>query len=434
MRHFFLKLKNKKGIALVTTFLVISTLLIFLGTFLSTNISQSVTSNIFTRRSRAFYLAESGLDQAITWFRAQGVPPVGNFVNPWGGVQNLGGGSYTVSITDLGIVPGSGSIRRYRVTSTGTFETMNRTMTSFIQVDNFARYLWFTNRETFNGTTVWFWSQDRLRGPTQTNGHFNIFGNPTFESAASSVDDYIRFFNNGNNINLSQATNPPFDIPDFQQGMSFGIASTPMPNRAQTLRNAAAGGGLALTGNSTVVLLNDGTMNVTNSGRGWVNHNMALPGNGALFVTSGNLTISGTLNGRLTAGSSQTIVIPNSIVYNNDPRTNPNSTDVLGLIAEQDVRISSAGPQNLEIDGAMMTMNTSFYLQNWWVGPPKGTLTVYGGLIQNQRGPVGSFNSQTGQKVSGYSKDYLYDDRLIGSPPPFMPTTGDFVVLSWEEN
>ena len=75
-----------------------------------------------------------------------------------------------------------------------------------------------------------------------------------------------------------------------------------------------------------------------------------------------------------------------------------------------------------------------FMLENYWVGPAKGTLTVYGGIIQDERGPVGTFNGSTGQKLSGYSKNYAYDSRLLSSPPPFMPTTGDYVTLAWEEN
>jgi hypothetical protein len=175
-------------------------------------------------------------------------------------------------------------------------------------------------------------------------------------------------------------------------------------------------------------------MNVTNSRNNWNNRNMPLPANGALFVNSGSLTISGTLNGRLTVGASSDIIVPNNIVYADNPRTNPNSDDVLGIIAERDVVILDHAPANLGIDGCIMALDTSFMMENWWQGPPKGTLTVYGGIIQEERGPVGTFNGSTGQKISGYSKDYSYDTRLLGNPPPFMPTTGDYITLSWEED
>ena len=171
-------------------------------------------------------------------------------------------------------------------------------------------------------------------------------------------------------------------------------------------------------------------MNVTNSAKGWNNQNMSLPANGALFVNNGNLNISGTLSGRLTAGASGDINLTNNIVYNNNPRTNPASTDTLGLISEGDVMIDNGAPTNLEIDASIMALNTSFMLEDWWTGGARGILSVFGGIIQKQRGPVGTFSGTT--KVSGYSKNYNYDVRLLGSPPPFVPTTGDYLTLSWE--
>lgn len=435
MRHPGAYKFNNKGMALIVIYLVITVLLVFSSAFFSLAINQNRISDIFTRRIKAFNLAEAGLDNTVMWLRAQPTPPVGNRINPWGNVQNLGGGTYSVAITDLGAIGGTANIRRYRVTSTGTFGNMNRVLVNYVQVDNYARYLWFTDREVFGGSNVWFWTLDHLNGPTHTNGHFNIFGNPVFEDEVCSVDDYIRFFNNGNNINSNQITNPPHDIPDFQMGVQFGAESTIMPSQALGLRAAASiNGGLSLRGNTTITLNNDGTMNVTNARKGWNNRNMAMPANGALFVNSGSLVISGTLNGRLTVGASGNIIIQNNIVYADDPRTNPNSDDVMGIISESNVIIDDIAPANLEIDACVMGMNTSFMLENWWVGPPKGTLSVYGGIIQDERGPVGTFNGATGQKMSGYSKNYLYDQRLLGSPPSYMPTTGDYVTLSWEEN
>ena len=424
---------NNKGVALISIYLVITVLLIFSSAFFSLAINQNHISDIFKRRIKAFNLAEAGLDNTIVWLRSQPNPPIGNRTNPWGSIQNLGGGTYSVAITDLGAIGGSGTIRRYRVTSTGSYGNMNRVLVNYVQVDNYARYLWFTDKEIFNSSNVWFWTQDRLNGPTHTNGHFNISGNPVFENEVHSVDDYIRFFNNGNNINLSQTTNSPYDMPDFQMGVQFGAGATTMPKQALGLRAAASSGGLSLQGDTTIVLKNDGTMNVTNSKKKWNNKNMAIPANGALFVNSGSLVVSGTLNGKLTAGASGDVIIQDNIVYADDPRTKPSSDDVMGIISESDVIIDDGAPTNLEIDACVMGMNTSFMLENWWVGPPKGTLSVYGGIIQDERGPVGTFNGMTGQKVSGYSKSYLYDQRLLSSPPPYMPTTGDYVTLSWEE-
>lgn len=429
----FKKIKGNKGIALIATYMAISVLLAFSGFLFEISNWQNKTANNFKRQAQAISLAEAGLDRALVYLRIQGAPPVGSIPNI---NQSLGSptiGNYNVTITDLGAPSGAVSARRYRVTSIGTTALggISQRLTNYLQTDNYARYIWFTDTENFGGTNVWFWNQDHLNGPTHTNGHFNIAGNPIFEGEVRSVDSYIRYFNNGTNINSPNLSNPPYDLPDFQSTVTLGSEAIKMPTQALSLRNAStATGGLRLRGNSTVVLNSNSTMNVTNWDKGWFNRNMPLPTNGALFVNNGNLTISGTLKGRLTAGASGNINIPSSIVYANDPRVNPASTDTLGLISETDVVIDSGASTNLEIDASIMALNTSFMLEDWWRGGAKGTLTVFGGIIQNERGPVGTFNGST--KVSGYSKNYSYDVRLLSFPPPFIPTTGDYITLSWE--
>lgn len=432
MANPFKKIMDKKGVALIASYMVITVLLAFSGALFEISNWQNKTTNTFKRQAQATDIAEAGLDRALLWLRAQAVPP-GSSTNPWGGAQNLGNpviGNYSVAITDLGSPGGAPSVKRYRVTSTSTVSGITQTLTNYLQTDNYARYIWFTNREQFGAWNVWFWDMDRLNGPTHTNGHFNIKGTPVFNGEVRSVDNYIRYFNNGSNINSSNLSNSPYDLPDFQDTVTLGADATNMPTQALSLRAASTSGGLRLTGNTTVVLNSNGTMNVTNSGRRWNNQNMPLPVNGALFVNTGTLTISGTLNGRLTAGASRDIIIPDNIIYANDPRVNPASTDTLGLISEEDIMIRSSAPADLEIDASLMALNTSFMLQSYWVGPARGTLSVFGGIIQNQRGPVGTFSRAT--KVSGYSKNYNYDERLLNSPPPFVPTTGDYITLSWE--
>jgi hypothetical protein len=320
---------------------------------------------------------------------------------------------------------------RYKVQSTGTEGAVSQTVTNYLRTDNYARYIWFTDGENYQGTNVWFWDQDHLNGPTQTNGHFNIKGDPVFEGVVCSVDNYIRYYNNGNNINSSNLSNSPHDLPDFQDTVTLGSDTINMPAQALNLRAAStATGGLRYTGNTTILLNSDGTMNLTNSGHTY--NNMSLPVNGALFVNRGNLNISGTLSGRLTVGASGDIIITNNIVYANDPRLpGSTSTDTLGLISEGDVMIDAdASHANLEIDASIMALNTSFMLEDWWTGGARGTLSVFGGIIQKQRGPVGTFSGTT--KVSGFSKNYNYDARLLIYPPPFVPTTDDYITITWE--
>lgn len=428
---------NNRGIALIATYLVVAALIVFAITFVNATIGQNNAANLFKKQMQAFNLAEAGLDKAVQQLRDGSGSDFSGELSPVG--------TYNVDITDLGLF---GTMRRYKIVSVGTSGNVGKRLTNYVQVDNYARYIWFTDGENYQGVNVWFWDQDHLNGPTHTNGQLNIAGHnpgPIFDGEVRSVNDQINYFNNGNNIASSNSSNSPYDTPAFNGGLGLGANAINMPRQATYLRNASLSGGLRLNDNTAIALNSAGTLDITN--RDYYDAHCTgkckdcctltaqpLPANGALFVDGGSLTISGTLNGRLTAGASGDVIITGNTVYANDPRVNPASTNMLGLISESDVTIASEASYNLEIDASIMALNTSFMLENWWTGSPKGVLTVYGGIIQDQRGPVGTFNGATGQKLTGYSKNYTYDSRMLSNPPPFFPTTGDYVTLAWQED
>ncbi|MDP1853588.1 MAG: DUF4900 domain-containing protein [Candidatus Omnitrophota bacterium] len=414
-----MKRGKKSGFILVSVYLIIIVLIILTIGFSSRSIQEANLSLRQKSSLQALYLAEAGVDSALEWLRGYTAPPV-----PYNsGVVSLGAGNFNFTVTSIGALS-------YEVLCVGTVGGVTRALSTTFTQDHYARYAYFTNSELYQGGSVWFVDWDVLRGPVHTNSRFNMKGNPTFEDYVKSVSDVIRFYNNGSPIDTSSSSNPPYDAPDFQYGLVLGADDVPMPARALDLRNAAASSGLYLNGSSTVTFNSNGTINVTNAARGWNNFNTNIPANGAIFV-NGAASVSGTVNGSATIGSSSNITVTDNILYSDDPRTNPNSTDKLGIIAEAHVIIPQTAPNNLEIDASIMALNTSFTLQNFSQGPPKGTLTVYGGIIQKNRGPVGTFSGMT--KLSGYSKNYQYDTRLLTSPPPFNPTTGDYVMLTWKE-
>ncbi len=436
-----LSLKSKKGIILIVTYLVITVLLTFSLIFLNRSISENRIATRFTNLTLAFNIAESGLDSGLNWLRSQGSPPEGTaaIVNPLGAAEQRviginGTYSYTLIIDPDDNNPGS-YLKRYKIIVTSTAGDINQTLTREVQTDSYSRYAYFTDIEHFSyyglKIPVWFTGGDSIQGPTQTNGHFHMKNNPLFAGQTKSEDNFITFYNNGAYFDSTAISNPPLDIPDFQQGIDLGTEPINMPSKALDLRTAAVQNGIHLSGPATIVLNSNGTITVTNANKGWVNQNMALPVNKAIFVTGGDLTVSGTLKGQLTMGTNRDVVITDNILYSDNPRSNPASTDMLGLIAEKDIVIAQTAPNNIEVDASVMALGNSFLVENWWVGPAKGTISVYGGIIQRERGPVGTFSSITGTKLSGYTKDYDYDARLIASPPPFYPTTGDYVSLSW---
>lgn len=132
-------------------------------------------------------------------------------------------------------------------------------------------------------------------------------------------------------------------------------------------------------------------------------------------------------------------MIRGHIDYTNDPRVNPSSTDALGIIARDDVWVDTTAPNNLRISAAIMATGQvgggdpgSFGVVNFNSGSPRGTLYVYGGIIQDTRGAVGTFSGST--MLTGYEKNYSYDPRFLERPPPYFPAVnGKLEYKNWAE-
>jgi len=163
----------------------------------------------------------------------------------------------------------------------------------------------------------------------------------------------------------------------------------------------------------------------------------------------------GGLKGRLTIAATDEIEISGDVLYSSRVEqdldlSNPNvdlSTidDSLGLVSSQDIYIetsatgSGLNPNDIEINAILMALDESFYYEGY-SSTLKGTLKVFGGFIQERRGAVGTFNSYSGAKVSGFTKDYHYDNRMASTDPnidsnipPYFPTTGNYEKISWRE-
>jgi hypothetical protein len=67
----------------------------------------------------------------------------------------------------------------------------------------------------------------------------------------------------------------------------------------------------------------------------------------------------------------------------------------------------------------------------------QGTLTIFGGLIENIHGAVGEVyagsNPCSPALQCGFTRVINYDPRLANSPPPFNPTTGNLQIIAWED-
>ncbi len=435
IRHF----KDSKGLALVAVMIFTIILLIFGATFLRLATTERIAADRNFYLEQSFYLAEAGGERAIAYIESLPTSPTGTlsfdpFVDGW---QSLGGaGSYKVVIDPADSNPGS-FMKRYTITAEGRVSMPAFTVTKTVEVEvsreNFAQFAYFTNyEETASGQNIWFFNGDIIEGPVHSNDQINIYGSPTFMSLVTSTANTFNYYHGG----------PPQDNPDFQQGYQLGVVAVDMEKQKTLTRlnTLSTSGGLKLNSDAKIQLNADGTMTYQlRTGGTWANPvwgiptTDSIPSNGVLYVV-GKVRVSGTLNGRLSIASESEIYISENVVYSVNP-TDPNCTDSLGLIAANNVIVDKNSPSgsSLIIHATMMAFDGSFYVNNYASIPVMGNLTVYGGIIQNRRGAVGTFNSYTGQRLSGYLKDYHYDIRVTDEPPPYFPTTGKYDRDSWEE-
>jgi len=70
-------------------------------------------------------------------------------------------------------------------------------------------------------------------------------------------------------------------------------------------------------------------------------------------------------------------------------------------------------------------------VENYNSIPAKGSVYLLGGIIGYYYGAFGTFNSRTGQHLTGYGRAFTYDRRFLqGLAPPFFPTIGQDRVTS----
>lgn len=338
-------------------------------------------------------------------------------------------GFVTAYDQNSGTVPDSinvGSWNEYKVLlySEVEYEGIDLTTEVLLQRDAFSKYSYFTDYEPSN---IYFFTGDELSGPVHTNGTMHIAGNPTFNGMVTSPNAWQGMSGRTNN-------------PQFLGGSNFSSATRTPPNSYQLsqLRSSAGSGGLSFNNpiytifnsNGTVTIYeNPGTVSETQS-------TVALNTFNGVISSSQKVYTKGVVNGKVTLHSEDDIEIMGDITYFDDPASNPSSTDILGLVSEKDVIVDQYahqdnGSQDLDIHASIMALDDSFTVEGYNYGGAKGVLNLLGGLIQQRRGPVGTFSGNS--VASGYSKSYSYDERLLNMFPPSFPREQWFSVVYWRD-
>jgi type II secretory pathway pseudopilin PulG len=372
-----------------------------------------------------------------------------------------------------------------RVRSTGAFNGKTRQVVGTFRRSGFLDYIWYTKWETIppaaytsgsltpswaaancdtnranrddNCTELQFLATDSIKGPLHTeDDSLLVCGAPTFGRTSSDKIEILgstsasnAFVQNGgcsgtpNWVGTLQYPPHQVDLPDSNTALSTVADRT---YSGTTCLQFNTGDTMSVYSNltcagspsSTVTLTGDTTIWVANSGSCSVGY--AYYQKYTNPATCGDVGVKGTYSKNITIGSANDIVVVGDLKHTGD--------GLMGLVANQFVRVyhpvtwsgntcgdNTLGTPVLNIDAAVLATTGSFINDNWTCGDALGTLNLSGAIAQKFRGAVGQTSQSCDRyghncvtSLSGYVKNYVYDDRLrYREPPNFL----DPVTVTW---
>lgn len=315
--------------------------------------------------------------------------------------------------------------------------------------DTVAIYLGGKTKQTFSifaymtlvEGNIWWISGDTVWGRLHSNDKIQVSGSPVFMEKVTAVGGFSPAPGQGSNNAI------------FKDGFETGVAPVDFPANLGDLKNAAMSAGYYTT-DELWIKLKPGTA-ANNDGWAFVYTDSKMdtePGkeydylkdsvnindpsfNGVLY-SNNKIHLQGTLDGKLSVASSDQMYLDDNVILERNPKVGP-SDDLLGLVSEKDVYVTENATNNsdIEIHATIFTRSGSFTAENYKTRPVSGIIKLVGGLVQSQRGPVGTFSG--GKIKSGFLKRYYYDDRLadpLFRPPSFPGFWAKTMrIVSWWE-
>lgn len=322
------------------------------------------------------------------------------------------------------------------ITSRGIFFNETSEIKLRIAPSNFSEYAYYSTYERADSLSkgiIWWMNRDTVWGPFHTQDSLNVALHPSFLGARTSHKGALHY-------KTDKPTDSPVITGIYEAGKNLEIPSKAVEN----LEAAADDNGYKFQDQDTVYLVFDrDTLRYKYSYSS--NYTaLYLPSaapNGLIYAKDCVVRLKGTVMGQYTLGCSSsststgkgTIWLDDDIVYNTNPLTDPNSTDLLGIVAENYVWITEndANKNSINIQASVFSEKWGFGAHNYNGRPVSGNINLLGGIQQYYRQPVGTFKS--GVIKSGFAKQYHYDWRLAFMSPPFYPGTGGFKIVSWYE-
>lgn len=482
------KIIDNKGLVLVNV-LVFAVIGITVTTALiSWGSTILKTSRRLASKEQALQIAEAGIDY-YRWHLAHNQtdytdgnattspgPFIHNFNDKDGNVI----GTYALTITK----PPTGSTV-VKIKSKGTVNDgtgLNRTIQATLAIPSLAKYAVAAN------DIMRFGSGTEVFGPIHSNNGIRFDG-LAHNLITSSKDKYIDP-DNGSAYRFGVYTtvgtddpSPPAAVPSrpdvFMAGRTFPIQTfdfTGLTTDLSAMKTLAQANGKYLASSGAqgyhIKLYPDDTYDVykvnslvsmgskctdaqnqTNWGSWSINNetligNYANPSNGIIFVED-HVWVDGKINtARITIAAGRfpdNVSTRRSITVNNDLKyTNYDGSDVISLIAQDNINVGLRSLDTLRIDAALVAQNGRagryYYLNSGSGGQScqgydiRNTLTLYGMIATNQRYGF-AYGDNFGNFIQGYKiRNIIYDSNLLYSPPPSFPlTSNQYSIISWDE-
>ncbi|OGU55637.1 MAG: hypothetical protein A2006_12815 [Ignavibacteria bacterium GWC2_35_8] len=325
-------------------------------------------------------------------------------------------------IKNIRQITSTGTVKR--LSNLGILEDVTSTVVVTLQPSKFSKFAYYSISE---GGTIWWITGDTVWGPFHTQDYLRVSGNPVYWGKATTKRNIVK--------------NPSSSKPKFYGGFEKGV-NLPLPTDGLTpIENAADAGGHKFTGQDTVYMtftVDSIKIKYTFNGSVTTYLTSSFAPNGVIFAKDAVVRLQGKVKGQysvVASGSSGKgrIYLDDNITYDTDPRVDPTSEDMLGIIAKNEIYVTDNAVNNNSIDihGSIYSESKGFGAENYSTRPVSGSINLLGGIIQNTRQAVGTFSGSTINH--GFSKRYRYDERLMFSSPPMYPGTGSFEIVSWLE-
>ncbi len=458
MKKIFFYSKNKNGSALPYMLVIMFSVSIILVSLIGYVVSQIKYASYQARKEESLQIAEAGI-YFYRWYLAHEVE--GKTAQQMNDFWNSGSAygvttPYEAEYKD----PYGAGIGRYRITVTPpedystivivessgwTYKepSLIRTVRVRFRRPSWSEFMILANDNMRLSSTT------EIFGPFHSNGGIRFDGvahNIVSSSRATYVDPDTGATQPGvwtswpNEYNTTMGSNVFLagkDFPVNPQDFNGVVADLALMKQAAQasntyFNNSGRGRHIILKNDDTfdirtVSSYNAYSFNITSYSGSW--QNFPIPDNGVIFVED-NVWLEGTINSRkvsvaaadLTFGTSPNVFIQHDIHY-----TNYDGTDVLGIVAEQDVEIIRDSEDDLHLDAAFLAqkgrVGRKYYFNNY-----KTLISIYGAIVSNQRFGFGYTDG------TGYANRNLwYDNNMLYYPPPYFPTGTKYALDLWEE-